>query len=375
MRAQTPPTRQCPLRTILATRQGHSAKNSAPGASERLSDCGRRTLRSKYVSSRQRCWRRCTGASSPRPAETQRARSSRRTRGEVSDSSASFRILRLTLLIHLIHRLGHEYTYHNCTLREVHIGSCCDVRAVTFKRCNLDNVSFKDGHSENVMFENVTLKNVTFVKVHFKKVRLRGAEIKLVDWKNLGIENARITSDSLPGTAIGQLTLQLSHTGRSSFSKTTIFTAPWSSSGIRSLGTGDVKITNPQTGLLDMPKSILDRILGYLFPRAQRDTGSTIVIDDYVYTTKPSTLVCPNENGVGLTYRGASTECTDASRSSRQPLNFRMPFLLVSKRCHQLAIRYVYDRPFSFRSAESCLAFLHDHQRSEHNLAGYALRY
>lgn len=56
-------------------------------------------------------------------------------------------------------------------------------------------------------------------------------------------------------------------------------------------------------------------------------------------------------------------------------LNFCTALLLVSKDMYNLAIGYIYDRCFYFDRPERCLAFLHDHQASEHGMLSIVLQY
>lgn len=133
-------------------------------------------------------------------------------------------------------------------------------------------------------------------------------------------------------------------------------------------------------GLLDLPCNILQQIMGELYPREALTvcdipsryvpelaslqtsylTGETTHLGQKTYVVAPRTLVFHQEwlekfgsNGVNINARKG--QCAS--------------FLRVSSACYKLAVKHLYSQQFHFGgSAQSCLAFLHDHRRTEHKL-------
>ena len=82
-----------------------------------------------------------------------------------------------------------------------------------------------------------------------------------------------------------------------------------------------------------------------------------------------------------ITYIAHKTRQTRKQLGEAQPdyeteLGLNIGFLRTSSKCFDLAVKHVYGRLFSFHnSAESCLAFLHDHRQAKYQITNLRLWY
>ncbi|EME86412.1 uncharacterized protein MYCFIDRAFT_194481 [Pseudocercospora fijiensis CIRAD86] len=263
------------------------------------------------------------------------------------------------------------------------------MQAFSARNCGFENVTFRSCHFSNVTFDGVKLENVTFHGVDFQNVQLKGIELSNVSWMEEGLRNALIAGDAFEHVSGTTIAVALRMKSETRLSRTTWFeprTALHESfhDGIDAGRKCISIIAKPRVGIFEVLE-VRSKIMGYLFPCPRRMNGSTMVMVDrpaYDLFGRPETsqtqYTVKSRFNFGTpiqTYHGWCRPRVHGVQQGDSSLNFCLALLITSKQFYQITIPYIYDRGFAFESAESCLAFLHDHQKVEHQLSGIQLKY
>ncbi|KXT06646.1 hypothetical protein AC578_8507 [Pseudocercospora eumusae] len=281
-----------------------------------------------------------------------------------------------------------DIAYQRCTLTNVRIADC-DMQAFAARNCDFENVTFRSCDFSNVAFDGVKLKNVTFYEVDFQNVRLKDVALSDATWTGEGLRNALLSGNAFEHVSDTTIAVALRMKSETRLSRTMWFeprTAPH-----ESFHDGDdcgrkciSIIAKPQVGIFEALR-VRSKIMGYLFPCPRRMNGSTMVMADRpardlfgTWETSQTQYTVKSRFNFGTpmqTYHGWCRLRVNGVKQGDAPLNFCLALLLTSRQFYQLAVPYIYDRGFTFESAERCLAFLHDHQKVEHQLSGIQLKY
>ncbi|KAI5367888.1 hypothetical protein Slin15195_G030220 [Septoria linicola] len=283
--------------------------------------------------------------------------------------------------------------YKRCFISDVHVIDS-SLQAFTIKDCDLDGVTFLNCNFSDVLMEDLKLKNVSFVNVDFRRVWLRNINWICALWDGNGLTDAFVTGYNfgrdLEDEKRPKLVLSLKTESTTKHSKTRVL-HPARAKKAKAVQDGESKIVcqEARLGLLQLPDKVMDAILGHLFPRSSGMSAHAMMVNDLptsalralssqqTYKTRsPFGFVSTQFTYHGWPYPTAITSAGDAQQHETFRLGFCLPFLLVSKRCYQLAIPHIYDRRLYFDDKpERCIAFLKDHQAPEHKMLAIALRY
>lgn len=177
-------------------------------------------------------------------------------------------------------RPTNDVSYQHSTLTDVRIVDC-DLQAFTLKQCSLENVTFKHCDFSNVVFDSLRLRNVTFLRVDFRNLVLRDvAAWDDVLWRNAAVANAVVDGSCFVKVANQKLVLPLLTREMSGLSRTTYATV--SAGGVNVVPDRWLKpvevAERGAIGLLQLPESVLDNVMRYLFPRSRSRYANTIMM-------------------------------------------------------------------------------------------------
>ncbi|KAK4506120.1 hypothetical protein PRZ48_004085 [Zasmidium cellare] len=236
---------------------------------------------------------------------------------------------------------------------------------VVVDNCDWQNVTFTDCQLDNVVFRNVVLEGAHFSHMDFGKVTFQDGELRDVRWVGERLKNAVLSPD-LFETALSGVVLEVpiipallrskTRGGRIGSYPSVVAERTFlhNQPGMRS-----IKLTTaPTKGLMSLPDSIITRIARYLLPDAPVN-----IID---LPAGSSSRAC--------TYQSAQTHYSLPGRSQLTTYTSDQPhpdqalsFLGVNRRLNKIGTPVLYGRRFQFKTShQSCLAFLHDHQKDEH---------
>lgn len=284
---------------------------------------------------------------------------------------------------------GPSITYIRST-RHKYSFTRCSFHNVKATDCDWQNVSFTDCKLSNVAFTGVTLKNVHFRSIDFRSVRLGGITIQNVVWEEQAICWLCIDKESFDysDAPYGVVLLPTSDNFRLTRTRgVPLWPQPCldhqeytDASDSTTLQTVALSTSGNRTGsLLDLPASILELIVSALYH--SRGIWIYDCPEDHFHsvTTRQTTYQSTHApKGKRTTYlafsAGRTRKGLQESITRHAKLDLCTAFLRSNKTCYALAVKQVYDRCFTFpHSAESALAFLHDHRREDHRIATLSL--
>ena len=248
---------------------------------------------------------------------------------------------------------------------------------VTILNCTWKEVIFIDCNLSDVDFSAVNLENVRFRNVDFRKVRFHTLFMLETSWKDMFLEHQLVGQGSIGGFRTGGATTAYMYAARGSQARSRHFCLqPITSMGQSLLlehqsgALAQVRdlIKVEPLSLLDLPHSVLDKIMGELFPQF------AVVVVDILLDKRLDTWQTTYEVLLSGRWRRITYDVMPLSVAGER-IRLSCPFLLVSRRCYDLAVFRLYNRSFNFcGSAEGSLAFLHDHRREEHSFAHLTIR-
>lgn len=256
-----------------------------------------------------------------------------------------------------------------------------DVRVVD---CNWNGVTFIDCNLAGVTFFKTEFRNVTFSNVDFHNVRL--LELRQTDtfWQSMQIKQLLISKEHIRYRGLS-LWVEIGNLRYLKASVTPLEASTTPRPGpVRPLSTFNkvlsVKLTTKgSSGLLGLPRSILDKIMAALYHQRLVDMrdGPPIIPGQ---SKVPDQTTYPTLNGSRTTYRAKmlGRSIPDKPGFYEYITQFSIPtgFVRVSKACFELAVPHMYNRFFRFPDGpEACLAFLHDHRRQAYQIAKLQVSY
>jgi len=133
--------------------------------------------------------------------------------------------------------------------------------------------------------------------------------------------------------------------------------------------------------LLDLPATVLDKIMVELFPpKVLYVCGIPVSVVPSLAAGQTTYDTAPDPELGRKTYivvvPRTIQHCLDPAKVThrKQPKSFCAAFLRVISTCNKLAAKYLYGQQIGFvDSAEGALAFLHDHRRGEHRLTNIGI--
>ncbi|SMY28203.1 unnamed protein product [Zymoseptoria tritici ST99CH_1A5] len=241
------------------------------------------------------------------------------------------------------------------------------LQAFAINASTLSNVLFRNCAFSNVIFTNCGFKDVTFSGLEWSNVRISGVVLRDVDWDGIGMKNVCITDEMRLRRLHGIINLPIRDRDTTALTRSVVFTPGQRRDETqRAAHHASVAVVSEKSAMfLKLPKAVLHRIIDHVFPDGE------IIISDRDITAYPNTrqtqYCLGNDRKRFYTYQGQA--------GAQDDQKLALPLLRTHSRLHRLAISHIYDRRFTFASPEGCLAFLHDHQRSQHHISRLGLRY
>ncbi|KAK5135663.1 hypothetical protein LTR08_004964 [Meristemomyces frigidus] len=246
---------------------------------------------------------------------------------------------------------------------------------VKAKGCNWTDVVFVNCKMADVTFSNVNLHGVRFYNVDFRRMHITDVSLRATTWQDIEIKDWVVSPDVL-GTQPSENLPRL-HCNTSSHSKTKATVLQTDSAACnkrdrkaldgRVLRNVELELSKP-TNLLDLPQPVLEGIVSAMYHQ------NSVFLHECAYV-RPAHL--KEEDPPDRTIYWTSNPVVRSTyKAYPSGLGACIKFLRVNKVCFGLAVNRVYDRIFGFsESAESCLAFLHDHRRKPYRISKLSLWY
>ncbi|KJX98375.1 hypothetical protein TI39_contig415g00018 [Zymoseptoria brevis] len=261
---------------------------------------------------------------------------------------------------------SNEIQINNSTATSLRLVDNC-LQAFTINSSILSNVLFRDCAFSNVTFTNCSFKDVAFSGLEWSNVRISGVVLRAVAWDGTGLKNVCITDDMRLRRSHGIINIPIRDGNTTTLSRSMVFTPGRKRDQTqRAAHHASVAVVSDKSAMfLKLPKAVLHQIIDHVFPDGE------ITISDRDITPYPNTRQTQYCLGYDrkrfYTYQGRSR--------SQDDQKLALPLLRTHSRLHRLAISHIHDRRFTLVSPEGCLAFLHDHQKSEHRNIRLSLRY